>query len=317
MHPISQIGLGTWPFGGNNWSHGWGPQSEIDSIEVVNKAIAEGINIIDTAPAYGLGRAEVIIGKALKKCRGPRPFISSKCGQEYNHNGRFRINLTPEFIREDVHNSLQRLQIEQIDLLFLHYPSKNVYETIAALEELTRLKFEGKILHIGISNFLDNDITLAANDFNIYACQSKYSILDRTVEKSTLKLCHKYGIKFFAYQPLESGLLTGSFLPIGSRILSMDDWRNRSSLYKEANLHKLTPLITELSNIASRHSVEIASVALSWVLQNPFCDVALVGARNREQLSSMVDAGHVKLSQIELSKIDKFYNLYNKINTIQ
>jgi len=312
MSRISQIGLGTWPFGGNDWSHGWGPQSEVDSLKVIIEALAKGIEIIDTAPAYGLGQAETIIGKALKTWRGVNPFITTKCGQEFGSNGRFRVNLTPKFIKKGLHDSLRRLQVEQVDLLFLHYPSKNLPETVAALEELTRLKLQGKVAQIGISNFSDSDITSVAKDFDIYACQSKYSILDRSVEEHTLKICRKNRIKFFAYQPLESGLLTGSFFPVGKRSLAQDDWRNRSRMYDPLNLHSLTPLITELSSIASHHSVKVASIALSWVLQNKYCDVALVGARNCEQLSSVIDANYIKLTQNEHRKIDKLFEAYKK-----
>ena len=313
MYQINRIGLGTWPFGGHDWSHGWGAQAEDLSEEVTIKALRQGVEIIDTAPAYGLGRAEVIIGNALRRWSGSKPFIASKCGQEWGSNGRFRTNLTPAFIRQGVHESLQRLRVEQVDLMFLHYPSTDSLETHAALEELTKLKFEGKIAHIGISNFSDSDIIMAAREFDIYACQSKYSILDRQVEANTLTICREHGIKFFAYQPLESGLLTGSFFPVGSRVLTKGDWRNRSPLYRKDTLDSLTKLNDILTSIASRHSVAIASVALSWVLQNQACDVALVGIRDCKQLSELIDASKIELTQEERIMIDQSLEVFKEM----
>ncbi len=310
MYQINKLGLGTWPFGGQDWSHGWGAQAEDTSQAVILQALRLGVEILDTAPAYGLGKAEEIVGKALDKWNGVKPLIATKCGQAWDSNGRFRNDLTPKFIRRGVHESLKRLRLEQVDLMFLHYPSKDPHETHGALEEMTKLSSEGKIALIGISNFADSDIELASKHFNIYACQSKYSILDRQVESKTLELCRSKGIKFFAYQPLESGILTGSFFPPGKRILPEGDWRNRSLLFREDMLKSLTHLNSVLYNIACQQEVSIASITLSWVLENPYCDVALVGIRDLQQLSEVVTSKTIELTEEDRLKIDQSLEVF-------
>lgn len=301
---MDKIALGTWSFGGKDWSHGWGDQPQELSESVILAALDSGVTTIDTAAVYGLGKAERIVGNVLQKWPGPQPFVATKCGQSWDESGRFRTEVAPKAIRQDVLNSLERLQLDSIDLMFLHYPSEDSNETLKALETLTILRDEGKIKYLGISNFYYPEIKLAASRFDIYACQLKYSLLDRRVENDTLELCRSKGIKFFAYQPMESGLLSGAFFAPNERLIAEDDWRSRSRLFSKEMLKQLVPVNNALRDVADRHGVSIATVALAWVVGNPDCDLALVGIRNLDQLSDALSVQHLTLTYEDRKKIE-------------
>ena len=170
---------------------------------------------------------------------------------------------------------------------------------------MSKLVHEGKIPNIGISNFSAYQIELVIKYFDIYACQANYSILHRQVESNTLQLCKDKGIKFYAYQPLESGLLTGKFFPVGNRILANSDWRNRSPLFSNKSLDYFTDLNVVLNSIATRNLVTVASISLAWVTKNSNCDVALFGVRDLSQLLIVRDSMKVNLTARDRFLIDQ------------
>jgi aryl-alcohol dehydrogenase-like predicted oxidoreductase len=311
MDNLARIGIGTWPFGGEDWSHGWGPQHEIESEETLVHALSKGLTHIDTAPVYGLGRSERIVGRAVRRHTGPKPLVATKCGQFWDSSGRIKANFAPEFIRSGINASLARMNVEQLDLVYLHYPSSDIEETMNALAEMTKLVRQGKIARIGVSNFDGAEIEAATTNFDLYACQAKYSMLSRQVEADTIKLCRQKNIKFFAYQPLESGLLTGTFFEFRKRVLPQTDWRARNLVFCDESIALLRGLNDVLAKIARRHDSSIAAVSLQWVLQNSDCNTVLVGMRNIDQVSESINAASFELTAEDLEEIGQGLHLYH------
>jgi aryl-alcohol dehydrogenase-like predicted oxidoreductase len=302
---LSQIGLGTWPFGGDNWSHGWGYQDELITINLIIECLKNDIKLIDTAPAYGHGKAEELIGASLIRWRGAKPVIATKCGQQLRIDGRgFITNHTKKSIRNEIISSMERLKVECLDLVFLHYPSKNSYENLEALEELDTLRMEGKIKSIGLSNFDYEQIFNIVKYFKISAIQLKYSMINRSYDMAAIKFYKTKNIQIYGYQPLESGLLTGTFFHEAGRSIPLSDWRSRSSLFNENSITNLGHLNQFLAQLAYRFDVSIATVSLAWTLQSSFCDVTLVGVRNMEQLSQLLKYKNVLLTQNDLNTIN-------------
>lgn len=302
---ISRIGLGTWSYGGEKWSHGWGPQPEELSSKTILEAISSGINLIDTAAVYGLGVAERVLGSSLIKWNGDRPFIISKCGQSWDLDGRFKTNLSKDAIRKGCIDSLVRLGVEVIDLMMLHYPSTISDENLLAIAELEKLKCEGKILNIGLSNFSLNEIQRAQDNFQISAIQDHYSILHRQVESDLLPYCVKTNLAFIAYQPLDSGLLTGRFFLKRLSHLTSTDWRNRSKEFYPENINKLTNLNAVLFSLANKYKVAISTISAAWVLSNPAVSSALVGMRNPKHVQQILPSTVINLTSDDKVAIDK------------
>lgn len=302
---ISRIGLGTWSYGGEKWSHGWGPQPEELSSKTILEAISSGINLIDTAAVYGLGVAERVLGSSLIKWNGDRPFIISKCGQSWDQDGRFKTNLSKDAIRKGCIDSLVRLGVEVIDLMMLHYPSTISDENLLAIAELEKLKSEGKILNIGLSNFSLNEIQRAQDNFQISAIQDHYSILHRQVESDLLPYCVKTNLAFIAYQPLDSGLLTGRFFLKRLSHLTSTDWRNRSKEFYPENINKLTNLNAVLFSLANKYKVAISTISAAWVLSNPAVSSALVGMRNPKHVQQILPSTVINLTSDDKVAIDK------------
>jgi aryl-alcohol dehydrogenase-like predicted oxidoreductase len=301
---IPRIGLGTWAFGGEKWSHGWGPQPEELSKKTIIEAISSGINLIDTAAVYGLGMAERVVGSSLIKWNGNRPFIISKCGQSWGADGKFTTNLSKDEIRRGCVDSLSRLGVEAIDLMMLHYPSTIADENLSAIAELEKLQFEGKIINIGLSNFSLTEIKQAQENFQISAIQDHYSILHRQVELDLLPYCTKKNLAFIAYQPLDSGLLTGRFFFGKLPNLTSQDWRSRSKEFKAENIKNLANLNTALSRLANKYKLSISAISTAWVLSNPAVSSALVGMRNPKHVQEILPSTSINLSSNDKAAID-------------
>lgn len=302
---MAELGLGTWAFGGHSWSHGWGPQCRFDSQDVIREALSHDVRFIDTAPSYGLGDAERIVGACLSDRKGLRPFVLTKCGQEAKADGTgFKINLTREFIRKDVMSSLFRLGLDFVDFVFLHYPSHLDDENYIAIDELSCLVDKGFIGGIGLSNFNLSQICQVCSRFNISGVQIKHSMLYRGLNTELAKFCKLNNIMTFGYQPLESGLLSGSFFRSPVRELHFSDWRSRNPLFEIAFLRRLTSLIELLSEISAKQDSSVATVVLAWTIKTSNCDVVLVGARSAKQLNLLLRWDEVKFELNDLVKIE-------------
>jgi aryl-alcohol dehydrogenase-like predicted oxidoreductase len=274
---ITPVGVGTAPIGsGRDWPVWWGPQDEAESIRTINTALDLGVNWIDTAPFYGWGRAEEIVGRAL---RGRDDvLIFTKCGTLPDADRGDRMDLSPGAIRADVEASLRRLQRDRVDLLQLHDVDRNT-PIEESWGEVQRLIAEGKVGHGGISNHPAGDVERALAVGPVAALQYEYSLLHRQPEADILQL----GIGVLAWSPLASGFLASDF-DLGR--LVPDDFRHN---HPYARLD-LTPLRAVLAEIGARQRRSAAQVALAWVLRHPSIAGAIVGVRTPAEARELTGA---------------------------
>lgn len=291
---ITAVGVGTAPIGsGRDWPVWWGPQDEAESIRTIHTALDVGVNWVDTAPFYGWGRAEEIVGRAL---RGRDDvFVFTKCGTLPDEERGDRMDLSPAAIRADVEASLRRLQRERVDLLQLH----DVDRTTPIEEswgEMQRLIDEGKVRHGGISNHPAVDLERALAVGPVGALQYQYSLLHRATETEILPLAVERGIGLLAWSPLASGFLAEGF---DLAKLVPDDFRHAHPF---AQLD-LAPLQTQLGEIAERHGRTGVQVALAWVLHHESVAGAIVGVRSPQEAQELPGAAALRLEPAELEAL--------------
>lgn len=300
---ITRIGLGTWAIGGGQWEFGWGPQDERESIDTVHHALDLGINWMDTAAVYGLGRSEKVVGQAIKGRE--RPYIFTKCSMVWDENGKISHSLKADSIRREAENSLKRLDIDVIDLYQIHWPDPDP-DIEEGWSTLAALKKEGKVRHIGVSNFNVEQMRRAEKIAPVETLQPPYSLIDRAVEKEILPYCQQNNIGVIVYSPMASGLLTGRMTPERIAHLPDDDWRKRNPEYQEPRLSRNLMLAALLADIGKQHNVTAGVIAIAWTLRNPAVTAAIVGARHPSQIEELAPAADFSLSDSEYAQIEKF-----------
>ena len=302
---ITLLGFGAWAIGGSGWAFGWGSQDDRESIAAIREAIDLGINWIDTAAIYGLGHSEEVVASALEGVQN-RPYVFTKCERVWNERGEIGKSLKADSIRRECEASLKRLRVDVIDLYQIHWPepAEDVEE---GWETLNRLKTEGKVRWIGVSNFDAAQLARASTIAPVASLQPPYSMLRRDIEESILPYCLAHGIGTIVYSPMQSGLLTGSWSQERMAALPADDWR------KEKNRHFQPPLfernlqlVEVLRTIAARHGATPGQVAIAWTLRHPAVTAAIVGARKPGQLRDLLPAATLTLTATDLAAIDDF-----------
>jgi aryl-alcohol dehydrogenase-like predicted oxidoreductase len=301
---ISILGYGAWAIGGTGWEYGWGEQDDNDSIKSIHKSLEMGVNWIDTAAVYGLGHSEEIVRKAVKEWDGDKPYIYTKCGLVGDDKGRVRRILEPESIRTECENSLRRLKTDAIDLYQIHWPPvRNEDKIYAAWEMMTRLKDEGKVKYIGVSNFNAKQIRMAEEISPVTSLQPPYSIIVRDIEDETLPYCRKRNIGVIAYSPMYSGLLTGKMTKERIENMPEDDWRKRDPEFKEPKLSANLQLVERLKYIGDKYHRTPGEIAIAWTLLNPAVTASIVGARNEVQASEVMRSHDIKLNEEDIESI--------------
>jgi len=294
--------------GGGNWAMAWGPQDDNASIAAIHKAIDLGMNWIDTAPVYGLGHSEEIVGRAVKEST-VKPFIFTKCGLLWNEKGEMRRSLTE--IRREVEDSLRRLQVEVIDLYQIHWPPENKDEDLLeAWGTMAELQREGKVRHIGVSNFTAEQMESCISVARITSLQPPYSMLNRAVEAEILPYCKEHLIGVINYAPMHSGLLTGAMSKERFAQLPADDFRRRAKNYQEPLFSRNLEIAEFLKQIGARHGVSAGVVAIAWTLCNPAITGAIVGGRSPEQVEGIWPAAQFRLSDEEVKEINDFLDAH-------
>jgi aryl-alcohol dehydrogenase-like predicted oxidoreductase len=303
---LTPIGFGAWAIGGNNWAMGWGSQDDNASIAAIHKAIDLGVNWIDTAAIYGLGHSEEIVGRAVKES-SVKPFVFTKCGMVWDEKGEIKRTLLE--IRREVEDSLRRLQVERIDLYQIHWPveDKDIEEAWTTLADLQR---EGKVRHIGVSNFSVAQMERCREIAPIMSLQPPYSMINRTAEAEILPYCLNNGIGVINYAPMHSGLLTGAMTKERVVNFPKDDFRRNAKNYQEPLLSRNLAIAEFIKQIGVRHGVSAGVIAIAWTLCNPAITGAIVGGRSPEQVEGVWPAAKFRLSRDEYEEINTFLNAH-------
>jgi len=305
---ITRVGFGTWAAGGGGYAFGWGPQDDDQSIAAMNRALELGVNWIDTAPVYGLGHSEEVVGRLLKECKGAdRPYVFTKCGLVWDPKDPMKDSrriLSPESIRRECEASLRRLGIERIDLYQFHWPDDT---TGTSVEEswrmMVQLQTEGKVRAVGVSNF---DVSLLRKIEAIHhvdSLQPPFSLIRREVAAREIPWCRANQTGVIVYSPMQAGILTDTFSAERVKKMAAEDWRQRSANFQTPNLERNLALRDALIPIARRHNTTVSSIAIAWTLAWPGVTGAIVGARSAEQVDGWIDAATLALTAEDLDEI--------------
>jgi aryl-alcohol dehydrogenase-like predicted oxidoreductase len=309
---ISKITFGAWAIGG--WL--WGGNDDKDAIKAIDAAIEHGVSSIDTAPIYGFGHSEQLVGKAIKGKRD-QVQILTKYGMRWDlEDGDFYFNSTMNDGKEtaiykisskksiiyECEQSLKRLGTDYIDLYQAHWPESTtpIEETMEALDQLIK---EGKVLASGVCNYTKEQLDAAHRILPQATQQVPYSMVLRGIEDEIVPYCQKNGIGILAYSPLQRGLLTGKITE--NYEFGEGDHRPHMPHFKPENLRKTNAMLDEIKPIAEAHDVTLAQLVLNWTAQQPGITAVLAGARNAKQMTENAASLHFKLSQEEMEKISQ------------
>ena len=299
---ITRVGLGAWAIGGGNWEFGWGPQDDDESIAAIHHALAQGVNWIDTAAAYGFGRSEQIVGRALDGL-AERPYVFTKCSLLEGPDRTVTHSLKRDSILREAEASLTRLGVEAIDLYQIHWPIpvQDIAEGWAALAEL---KDEGLVRHIGVSNFDAEQLRRIQQIAPVETLQPQYSLIERGAEREILPLAERERIGVIVYSPMGSGMLTGGMTRERVERLPEDDWRKHDPRFNEPQLSRNLDLVARLQVVADRHDTTPGAIAVAWTLRNPGIGGAIVGFRRPDQVAPILTAASLDLTNQDIADIE-------------
>ncbi len=306
---ISAITLGAWAIGGTMW----GGTDERKSVEAIRRSIELGVTTIDTAPIYGFGRSEEIVGRAVAGQRDKVQILTKYCmawdsgvGEHFfdlDEGGkRYKIylNARKQSVIRECEASLRRLKTDYIDLYQCHWRDHTtpVEETMEAVAQLLK---EGKIRAAGVSNFTVDDIRAASSLVPIASDQPPYSMVLRDIEKDVLPYCREHNIGVIVYSPLQRGLLTGKFKP--DHKFPPGDHRATQVHFQPENIRRVNAFLEKIKPIAEAHKATLGQLVLSWTINQPGITAAIVGARDAAQAEENARAASVDLSSAELETI--------------
>ena len=297
---ISRVGCGAWAIGGAGWWHAWGDQDDEQSIAAIRRAVELGINWVDTAPIYGLGHSEEVVGRALQGL-DDRPYVLTKASL-YEKDGAVAHSLERDSIRREVEASLTRLQLDVIDVYQVHWPDpdEDVEEGWTTFAEL---KSEGLVRHIGVSNFDVAQLRRAQAIAPVETLQPPYSLLERGIEDEILPFCEQEGIGVVCYSPMASGLLSGAMTRERIAALPDNDWRKHDARFNEPELSRNLAIVARLQTVADRHDTTPGAIAVAWTLHHPAVHGSIVGFRHPDQVEPLLTAGTIELTDDDLATI--------------
>jgi hypothetical protein len=297
---VSPIAFGTWQLGGE-----WGQFDQDDAVAAIRQAQDLGVNLFDTAHGYGFGASERVLGDALRDDltnRRDKVLIATKGGLRMTDDGLVRDS-SPDWIRIGVDASLDALGVDYIDLFQVHWPDPNVLiaETAGALQELVD---EGKVRHVGVSNFDAAQMAEFAETRPVETLQPPYDLFRRSIEDEILPYCREHDVGVLVYGALAHGLLTGSMDE--NTTFAPDDWRSGAPFFKGDDFRRNLEVTGGLQRFAEDQlGVSVSRLAIAWTLANPAVDVTIVGARHPAHIEDSVAAADLELSQGDLEEIDR------------
>ncbi|MBI1248857.1 aldo/keto reductase [bacterium] len=329
----SVVAFGAWAIGG--WT--WGGADEKESIAAIHAFLDAGGNLIDTAPVYGFGASEEVVGKAIAD-RRDKVVLATKCSMRWDLNDKQKKRATKRFsttkenvdwsgepteesfdvyiysgkdgIREEIERSLKRLNTDVIDLYQTHWQMDNT-PIGERMETLMELKKEGKIRSIGVCNASNEEMNAYRQFGELDTDQEKYSMLDREREPTNLAYCADHDLAFLAYSPLSQGLLTGKIT--ADRQYEEGDQRNFKPRFEAENVRKVQAMLEPMLPIAEKHDATLAQITMAWTLAQRGCSHVLCGARTPAQAIDNAKAGSIELSADELAAITKAVQSYDGI----
>ncbi|MDM5556747.1 aldo/keto reductase [Staphylococcus aureus] len=295
---VFPIALGTNAVGGHNL---YPNLDEEQGKDVVRQAINHGINLLDTAYIYGPERSEELVGEVVKEYPREQIKIATKGSHEFDENQEIHQNNQPEYLKQQVENSLKRLQTDYIDLYYIHFPDDNTPkdQAVAALQEL---KEQGKIKAIGVSNFTLDQLKEANKDGYVDVVQLEYNLLHRENE-AVLQYCVDHLITFIPYFPLASGILAGKY----DENTKFSDHRTTRRDFIPGVFEENVRRVKALESLAAAHQTSIANIVLAFYLTRPAIDVIIPGAKRAEQVIENIKAADIVLSDDEIQYIDELF----------
>jgi aryl-alcohol dehydrogenase-like predicted oxidoreductase len=302
---ITPIGVGAWAIGGGGWAFAWGAQDDQESIAAIRAALEKGVNWIDTAAVYGLGHSEEVVGRAVKGL-ADKPYIFTKCARIWNEQREIGKSLKADSIRREVEASLRRLGVDTIDLYQIHWPEPDE-QVEEGWTTMARLKAEGKVRHIGVSNFNVAQLRRALAIAPVTSLQPPYSMISAEIEQEILPFCGANNLGVLAYSPMKNGLLSGAMTRERVAAFPADDFRRRVPHFQEPLLSRNLALAELLREIGRRHGRSPGEVAIAWVLRRPEVTAAIVGMRSARQVDGVIGAAGFRLSPDEVAEIAAFF----------
>jgi methylglyoxal reductase len=311
---ITPVVLGAWAIGGSMW----GGQDDRDAVAAIHASLDAGVNLIDTAPVYGMGRSEELVGRALRG-RRDKVLVATKCGLIWDSvegtrkfemidvDGRSRPihhDLRPQAVRSGCEDSLRRLGRDCIDLFQIHWPDPGV-ATEDSFGELLALRAEGKIRWIGVSNFSAQQLRVAKEVGGVVSDQPQYNLLDRSIEAEILPFCRREQVGIIAYSPMGRGLLSGKFG--AQHKFAANDHRGGVRWFSPETLPRVQAALEKARPMASAYGVSLANLAVAWVTSTPGVTAAIVGARTAEQAVENARAATLRLSETDRASLAEWF----------
>jgi len=295
---VSRLVQGTWVTGG--WA--WGGSDEDEALRAILRAFELGINFIDTAPVYGFGKSEQIVGRAIEQWGRGKVVVATKCGLEWDEGRRIRRNSRPGRLMYEAEESLRRLGVDRIDLLQIHWPDSEVPWS-DSVDALIRLRDRGKIRCFGLSNFSREQIVEWLRTGPVYSLQPPYNLLERQAESEVLPFCIENEIPTMAYGGLCRGLLTGKFG--GDEIFAKGDLRRNDPMFKGERFRQYVEAVNEIKEIAADYGRSPAQFALRWAIQRPGVTCVIAGARTAKQAEDNAGALGWEIDSGDLRRVDE------------
>ena len=301
---VSVIGFGAWGIGGSPF---WSNEGDAVSVRAIRKAYDLGINFFDTAPVYGFGHSEELLGKTLKPFRD-KVIYATKCGLRWEKKnlGSITKNATRRSILEEIDQSLKRLDTDYIDLYQVHWPDIKTSQE-ETMETLLEVQEQGKVKVIGVSNYSVEQMKAIMKSGKIESLQPDYSLLNRSIEKEVVPYCERNKIGIIAYSPLASGLLTGKY----GKNAKFSDWRGKGIIgcFSGAQFEKNMEKVARLKAMGKSIGKTCGQMAINWVVSQGQLTTALLGVKNEQQVEENIDALGWKLDSRQQEEISCIFSV--------